>query len=580
MTRIQKLFTFSILLLSSITSYGQEFGFIPEQANLLLKGDRANNEFARADSLLNEYMYDSAEVYFERALVRYEEYYGQGNIDIVPVYQAISELLAQKEYPHKSIYYAERGLGILEAQYKPDALKIAQMYMFIGDIYRYNKQGIDAINKYARALRTFQNVKGTAHYPDMIKLYMMMGNTYYFIQDFGKAISYYRKAVNAIIDLDTETRTDVTILYQNIANALLQGGSVDLAKENISKSIEIGKVVYGNKSPEVADSYQLLASIHFEQMEYDSAMYYSRKAMDIRDWMSEEIDKREKHYAKLGKDFFLLEKYELSREWYDRGFSKLIQEDEPSKELGEKVLNVAEKFRGARKWDDAIHFYETAHSVFVELDTAKERNVKQRLKLNSRVIDLSIALQDYTEAKKWIDRSVTLRKEKYGEDSEEMLVSLFDLGNIYGLMGEKEEALKYYEEIMGKVKGSESRNEALVYNNLAMLYFRDQDYKSSLNYATKLTRYYEDVYATDYIKTEACYMLLGNIYHAMGKSSKAWNCYWRVLSRDGKLYDKPNEVALQANQNLSEIFTAKGDAKNAQTFKVKTQEVKNRMVVQ
>jgi tetratricopeptide (TPR) repeat protein len=131
------------------------------------------------------------------------------------------------------------------------------LYYNIGDIYQYDKKINDsAIIFYKKYLEFYPNDNDTK---------VEIGNAYYFLQNYRKAITYYLNVINS----DPEKRSP----YIGLGSSYLKLGILDSAEYSYRRAIHY--------SPKYALGYSNLADMYNSQGKSDSAIANYIKAMTV-----------------------------------------------------------------------------------------------------------------------------------------------------------------------------------------------------------------------------------------------------------------------------------------------------------
>lgn len=257
--------------------------------------------------------YDSAKIYFEKALdlaERYElekekanalrnlgsvysiwgEYktalnllqksliYWESNpeneFELARVYNTMGMFYQEINDFEKAHDFYEKALGHFTNQ--QDSLQIANLNLHIGDIYLYYKNYPRALEYYFSARQMLDKLK---HKKLMAIAYSNIGEAYFAMKDYDLALLYQIQSLEIKKLINDKKR--LAISYYHIGNIYSKLNKSDLAKENLLTSLEIAKEI--NLSSQVQKIYKSLSEVYEASGDYKLALKYYKNHISIRD---------------------------------------------------------------------------------------------------------------------------------------------------------------------------------------------------------------------------------------------------------------------------------------------------------
>ena len=219
---------------------------------------------------------------------------------------------------------------------KETARKTKNIYLcgliefFIGDLNYDHDVYNEAITHYKNSIIDFSHFEGKCN--NQIAAYSCIGNSFLLIESVDSAFIYYSKGLE-LAEQCNDSIVQISV-RQNMGVAYLQSGNPEQAKILLRQALSL-TVDEINK----AKIYRSLAEISFQENKKDSAVYYSKLALDMSD---------NDRYLKVGIYGLLSEieesagSYQKSLDYYKQyvdNLSSVFEENESS-----NILEVQKKY--------------------------------------------------------------------------------------------------------------------------------------------------------------------------------------------------------------------------------------------
>ena len=329
----------------------------------------------------------------------------------------------------------------------------------------------EALNAYREADKTAQEIDCPAE--KYIKLLNKYGN-------FLGRYAYYKESIEVnmrFIQLSEETngQNEITASsYNNIGAVYDDLGDYDKALEYHFKALEIRKDVLGENNADTAGSYNNIGNVYDKLGDYDKALEYHFKALEIfKEVLGENHPNTAMSYGNIGVVYVKLRDYDKALEYLF------------------KDLEIYKEILGENHHDTAMS-YNNIGVVYVKL-------------------------RDYDKALEYQNKALEIRKAVLGENHPDIATSYLNIGAVYDILGNYDKALELYNkalEIKKAVLGENHPDIATSYLNIGISYHRLGDYDKALEYYFKALEIFKVFFGESHRYT---LRVLRNIYEAKQK---------------------------------------------------------------
>lgn len=270
------------------------------------------------------------------------------------------------------------------------------------------------------------------------------------------------------------------------------------------------------REKELAKTYFLSGNHYDEEGDYDNAILYHKKALEIHEriYGEDSLLTADSHYN-IGNAYF--KKFDCA--------SALSHH--------KKALSIYKAKEGFYHADTALIYNA------VGLDYERNRNYDEALDCFRQALEISITV--------------------FGENHKTTANSYTNIGSIYEEWYEYEISLMYYQkalDIMKLVQGENDLDTAWSYHNVGNIFYEKENFKEALCYYKTAFDIRERLLGAEHIYILFSYYDMGNVYYSMGDYDRALGCYEKTLELRKKL--DPNHVYLEYEQ-LSKVYHNKGD---------------------
>ncbi len=367
----------------------------------------------------------------------------------------------------------------------------------LGILYKHNKDYKNAIIHFKEAIKYNKN---------FVKSYLSLASLYYYIKQYKKSAKYYDMALALNPDL-YEAQYNLGIIY--------------LKLHNFEKAFDyFEKLIKNSETPLKIKSIasKMIGTYYANAGDYEKALYYLNIAADY--YESFDI------YYKIGMIYKFKGEYEKALNFLKKAYM-INNRNENT------IKNLAELYYQFHDYDNALKYY----NYLLKTYSNKGKIYLIVGEINYKNGYLNKAIESYLNA---INSSLS---------EDEAKIAFVNLGNLYLLLNDYDNSLKYYKKALNLDNTDEN-----IYYNITLLYIKEKLYDKALKYCKKALEINPDfqkinlliprIYllkgdkrkATDFIKNlidkspenYSLYFELGNLYYSLHKYEKAIRYYKKI----------------------------------------------------
>ncbi len=255
--------------------------------------------------------------------------------------------------------------------------------------------------------------------------------------------------------------------------------------ENISKEwIALCKVAYGERHEKTADACRILACVYEELRQYDEALKYNNKALEIyQETLGPSHASVAIIYNNLGAVYDGLGRYEDALEYYNKAFATGME----PKVLGTLYNNFGHAYTCIGNYDKALEFH---------------------------------------------NKSLEMRLEHFGDYTPEVMISYGNIGMTLSMLGKHEEALEYCTKALNiglKCFGTIHPMVATTYSSLAVIYSHLNNEDMAIEYHKKALEISLKCFGASHVNVASSHRDLGVLYYDNGKNNEAIEHYQKAV---------------------------------------------------
>ncbi|CAM0117455.1 hypothetical protein RSOCI_03800 [Rhabdochlamydiaceae symbiont of Dictyostelium giganteum] len=397
------------------------------------------------------------------------------------------------------------------------------------------------------------------------KVYGILGNAYYNLGNYPKAIEYYKKDVE--IDLELKGQKREGEIYGNLGDAYDNLGNYLEAVEYYKKGLEID-LRFKDKKRE-GKTYSKLGNTYQRLGDYHKAIDYHEKHLKV----AEELKDQEgegRAYGNLGNAYQRLGDYHKAIDYYEKHL-KVVQYPKDRVGGGTVYYKLGDAHQRLGDYHKAIDYYEKRLKVAEDLKDQVEEG-----RAYGNLGNVYRRLGDYRQAISYYEKHLEVAEDL--KDQVEEGRAYGNLGNVYRRLGDYRQAISYYEkhlEVAEELKDQVGEGDA--YSNLGNTYQKLGDYRQAISYYEKHLKIAQKL--EDLAGEGKAYDNLGNAYSSLKETHKAISYHKKHLKIVHELKDRAGKGS--AYCNLGNTYQRLGETRKAMShqeiFLKIAQELKDRV---
>ena len=337
------------------------------------------------------------------------------------------------------------------------------------------------------------------------------------------------------------------------------------AKELHKKALAISTNVFGEDHPNVATSYNNLASVYYRLAEYNKAKELHEKALIIRtNNFGEDHADVAKSYSTLAPVYYSMGEYNQAKEPHKKAL--MIRK----KIFGEDHVNVAISYSTLAPVHFTIGEYNQAKDLHEKALMIYKKNFDEdhahvATSLNNLAL-VNSTLGEYNKAKELQEKALMIRKKVFGEDHANVATSYSNLASVYSRLGEYNQAKELNEKalvISKKIFGEKNAYVARTYNNLAFVYNSLGKYNQAKELHEKALDIRKNVFGEDHAYVATSYHKLASVYSSLGEDNQAKELHEKALMIRQKIFGEDHPYVATSYHKLASVHSSLGEYNQA-----------------
>jgi len=544
--------------------------------------------------------------------------YGQNFFDTYHVYEQIGQCYLNYSEKDKYKENFNKAFDIIDSHLKFQEKVVSEnkscLFQFHQLAILYEKIGFmnfnlsnysDAIINYEKTQEIYKSFPNSENYSINITNQMInIGNAYYSMCNFEKALDVYTKALKPRRKIFEEKSLEIVKLYNKIGNTYFSLKQYELAIKIYEKSLNIYISIFGEEHIYIANQYSNIGNCFYENKQYQKSIDYHEKAYSIRVLLLGNSYDTILSYIRLGDCYYMMKDSKKAFEMYTEGLEickKVFGNDnyvtlnhlnnlalvyfnsaqyEKAIEFYNEILftrikmygNISEKVADTfnqigncycylGKLEESLEYYEKSKKTYVIL---YGENSVELANLINNIANIYIYKGMYPEAEKEHFRALAMRLTILGHDHVDVAHSYSSLGLLYYHLNNLSKSVDFHTkacEIFLKIEGETSVSLAREYKRLASIYFYLGNNTSTLNNYNlclkSLYKYYGD---KESMESSDVYISIALVYKVMIQYRKSLDYYLKALNIRFELYNtEENSGYYSLLLNIAEVYELQKD---------------------
>lgn len=390
-------------------------------------------------------------------------------------------------------------------------------------------------------------------------IYAIFGEVNLVLSNFEKSTDYYSKALETLEKLELKISENYSDVLYNLTDVYLTSGKLDKAKSSANQLLSLDGELFGKSSLRYVETVFFLTDVLIELGQYDLALKtLNKESKNIDDEFFESLINTKK--ADL---FTLLGNYDQSVKLLESSMDVYSDlEDTLSFTLGQASLGLNYIAQG--KYPQAENILQESRNLFNAIPDTDFYidNVDNNMALAQMALGRSSqAIAVYSKL---------LEKDSlyFGVDHPKYISSLINIGMAYNDLDKyenAEQAMTRALDLCDEVYGKESRMEALIQMNLAIIQRDNGDYQTAINSFITAENLYKKTLGKDQIEYSTALFNKGVTYLLMN-SDKAENALLSSLQLRKKLVGESHPKYAESANYLGVYYWKNNDLKKARKY--------------
>ncbi|CAF4063561.1 unnamed protein product [Rotaria sordida] len=543
--------------------YDEAFIYFQEALTILEKYyNNFHVDIAKCLSSIGHYFreqrnYDKSLESHRRSSAIYEKYYPYDHVCIVLTLNNIADILCGQDKNDEALHTHRRALTMhkqffqfdhidiskylgtlalaMEEKYYPSfQAKIAQTFMYIGEVLRCQEKYEEALDHYKQALMMQKNYYPLGH----VNIAFTLQNTGIILSQQGKydeALEFYHQASIILEKHGPYNRSDIAFNLIRIGHILNNQEKFDEALNVLRRALEIREthcssnhlqIAHNLNDIEIRETFDpsdyegivvMLSKISHvlkQEKRYDDALSFLYRALNIREThLPSTYAQIARNINSIGLIHYEQENYNEAREYYER------------------ALEITETFN-ASAYDD----------IAVLLSNISLTYKRQ---------------EDYVESLDFRNRSLEIRETHLLSNHLQIADDLHELGHILLAQIEYNKALSPYKrglEMRETFDPSEYENIACLLTSISDVLKHQQKLDEALDFQNQPLKILETHCPTSHIYITPNLNNIGNILRQQGKYDEARDNYQKVLAICEEFYSSDYKNILVCLGNNADVF--------------------------
>ena len=353
-----------------------------------------------------------------------------------------------------------------------------------------------------------------------------------------------------------------------MGQVLFQMGLFEEAKSHFERSLARHLEFLGSEHPEVARSYDELATVLGDQGDLKKAKEYHERALAIRQQtLGPQHPDFASSYNNLANVLHDQGELKQAKEYHERALAIMQQTLGPQHpDFASSYNNLANVLRDQGELKQAKEYHELALAI------RQQTLGPQHPDVATSYNNLAIVLRDQgdlEQAKQYHELALAIRQQTLGPQHPDVATSYENLATVLCNQGEVKQAKEYHERALAirqQTLGPQHRDVATSYNSLAIVLGDQGDLKQAKEYHERALAIRQQTLGPQHRDVANSYNDLAIVLRDQGDLKKAKEYHERALAiRQQTLGPQHPDVATSYN-NLAVVLADQGDMKQAKEY--------------
>ncbi|CAF1260068.1 unnamed protein product [Adineta steineri] len=371
------------------------------------------------------------------------------------------------------------------------------------------------------------------------------------IGQFIKAKEFYNTLLEQISD-----EGEKEIYYNQLGIIHWKQGDYDQAIEYYEKVLEIREKTLPLNHPSLVTSYNDIGNVYTYVGAYSKALSVYEKALEINEkTLPSNHPDSASSYNNIGRMHNSMGEY-----------AKAVSSHEKALEIREKILplnhpdlatsysNIGLVYDNMGEYSKALSFNEKALEIKQKTLPSNHPDLATSYNNIGLVYD---HMGEYSKALSFYEKALEIREKIHPLNHSELATLYNNIGSAYDHMEEYSKALLFYEkdlEIQLKIFPSNHPSLATTYNNIGLVYNNMEEYSKALSFYEKALEIKLETLSSNHPSLAITYNNIGLVYGNMGEYSKALSFYEKDLEICQKTLPSNHHSLAASYNNIAAVY--------------------------
>ena len=400
------------------------------------------------------------------------------------------------------------------------------------------------------------------------RAHSLMGRVLFQMGTFEEGIRHFKRSLALKLQLLGSEHPDVAGTYNNLATVLSDQGDLKQAKEYHERALAIMQQTLGPQHLHVASSYNNLANVLSDQGDLKQAKEYHELALAIRQQtLGPQHPDVASSYNNLATVLSGQGDLKQAKEYHERALAIRQQTLGPQHpDIASSYNNLATLLRDQGDLKQAKEYHERALAIRQQILGPQHPVVASSYNNLANVLCDQGHLQ---QAKEYHERALAIRQQTLGPQHPDVASCYNNLATVLSGQGDLKQAKEYHERALAirqQTLEPQHPDVASSYNNLATVLSRQGDLKQAKEYHERALAIRQQTLGPQHPDVASSYNNLANVLSGQGDLKQAKEYHERALAiRQQTLGPRHPDVASSYN-NLATVLSRQGDLKQAKEY--------------
>ncbi len=353
----------------------------------------------------------------------------------------IASALFSLERYEESLQYLNRILELNISTYGEFHVSTSITLNEMGEVYRETSNYGKALSYYKRAVESLEK-SGIGSVPLLAGYYNNISVLYSNIGDFKSSLHYAKESIRIFEETLGKYHPKLGIVLNTLGVIYGRMGEFDSALNSFKRALKIKKIVYGEMHPEVATTYMNIGLVYMNKKEFEKADRYFKTSLDIFiNTLGENHSKVALLYGNMGVNYGMKGDIENSIKYIEKALRiniSVLGENNTKVALNYKNLGMAYFVKG--DYIRSLSYYRKAMEIYTGIF---DQETPQVISLYEDMAGVYYKLRDFNKRILYLEKALKALENREGKELHIMNLAM-EIVDTYLEAGKFEKARDYF----------------------------------------------------------------------------------------------------------------------------------------